>query len=190
MDDDVESARSIILNLKNEFNIDHYLSAKKVLKAIGGGKVYELLLLDYDMAADGTGIEVLAEIKKNIYYIPAIMISAVVYSDTQVQEAMNAGFAKYFAKHDPHLITKLRGAIIELVAQSLDPVSALEKWIRSKPGREGEHVSLGSRSCTIGYILDKLKKNKDIEANQRMILVRCMLDYLVAESTVSGDGYT
>ena len=189
MDDDAESARSIIMNLKNEFNVEHYLSGKKVLKAIADGKAYDLLVLDYDMAAEGTGIDVLTEIKKNIYYIPAVMISAVVYSDKQVQEAMNAGFARYFAKYDPHLIVKLRAAIIELVAQSLDPVYALEKWVKAKPSREEGQVPLGNKTCTIGYILDKLKKNKDIEANQRMILIRCMLDYLVAESTMVGGGY-
>jgi len=181
MDDDAESAMSIIMNLRDDFDVDYYPSAAKVIRAIHDGKAYDLLILDYDMSVEGTGIEVLSEVKKNIYYIPAIMVSAVVYSEAQVQEAMNAGFAKYFAKHDPRLIVKLKAAVIELVSQSLDPISSLEKWVNAKPGRAQERLSLGQSTCTIGYILDKLRNGKIMDPNQKMILVRCMLDYMVAD---------
>jgi len=186
MDDDRESAMSIIMNLRDDFNIEYYPSATNVIKAIHDGKAYDVLVLDYDMSNEGTGIEVLKEIKKNIYYIPAIMISAVVYNEVQVQEAMNAGFAKYFAKHDPRLIVKLRAAVIELVAQSLDPVTALDKWVKVKKGRENDQISLGQGVRTISYILDKLKNDKNMDPNQRMILVRCMLDYMIAEDKKDG----
>jgi CheY-like chemotaxis protein len=189
MDDDAESARSIMMNLKHDFNICHYVSSKDALDAILNGGEYELLILDYDMASEGTGIDVLSRVKKNIYDIPAVMISAVINSEKQVQEAMNAGFVKYFAKYDPNLIVKLRASIIELLGRTLDPLSAIEKWIKEVPGRENVQIPIGDQTRSLGYILTKLKKDSGVQTNQRMILIRSILEYLVAESTMNGGEY-
>lgn len=188
MDDDIESANSIILHLRNDFNVEHYLSAKEALKILKEkGKAYDLLILDYDMVKEQNGIEVLLEIKKNIvYYIPAIMVSAVVYNREQVEEALNAGFDRYVHKYDRNLPTKLKAWILELVAQHDNVVLALEKWVKDKPGRENEVVSeWNGKSYTVRNMLDKLKNNGNTDPDQRMRLVKYVIDFLVSESMKS-----
>lgn len=183
IDDDKESANSIILHLKKDFNIQHFLTAKEGLKALKENtRAYDLILVDYDLVKEKNGIEVLREIRRNIiYHIPAIMISAVVNSMQQIEDATNAGFAKYFRKYDPHLPEKLKAAIIELTAQKNDAADALDKWIKEKLGRETEVVSeWNGKSYTAMDILEMIR-NSSADPDQRMRLVRTTIEFLLGE---------
>lgn len=183
MDDDQESANAVIMHLKNDFNVEHFLTVKDALRAIKE-KAYNVLILDYEMVREENGIEVLRKVKQNIIYnIPAIMISAVVNSMQQIEDAMNAGFSRYFRKYDPNLPKKLKGAILELVGQSDDVAFALEKWVKDKSGRENVVVGeLNGKPLTVNNILEKLKDNGDIDVDARMRLVKYVIEFLVSES--------
>lgn len=183
MDDDQESANAIVMHLKSDFNVEHFLTVKDALRAIKE-KAYNVLILDYEMVREENGIEVLRKIKQNIIYnVPAIMVSAVVNSMQQIEDATNAGFSRYFRKWDPNFPAKLKAAIIELVAQSDNVAFALEKWVKDKPGRENVVVTeLNGKPFTVQNILEKLKNNGNMDADARMRLVKYVIEFLVSES--------